>query len=514
MPSLSAQSDRHVVIDRRVDEYLAFPDVIRAHDGTLIAAYNEADRHVRPTRRVLVVKTCRDNGRTWSAPVYPDSPRSHSPRLKLFPDGVIVLSDSSRVFFESHDHGRTWRPFEAGGLAHDMLDRILVRDDGSWLTAGHRHLGGEEHPAIRQPPSEQVVYRSTDRGRTWTRLSVMAAERNLVLCEASMTRLPSGRILALLRENSFVFEPMYLVHSDDGGATWSRPAPTALMGHRPTMGLLDDERLLVTYRNTGPDGGTCAWMGSPEELASDFKVHGRAVDPANPEFTAQGMRVRNGAGGESVVRYALRPMTDPRSAVLTLEAELRVDEAGPNGCAIRVGCWWRLTPDRMVPDAAPELAVPLRRGRFNRLRFEYAAGEVAVFVNGKRRAVVAVAPDHAETRPVLFGAPYPFEDNAVDCTWKRISLNVLEPAYDRVYAWNWTAKDGLPDAWVREHILELRNDRHAAAPDFGYSGWTRLADGSFFCAYHHGAAQESGYEPLMTAFVAGTRFSANDFKRG
>jgi hypothetical protein len=512
MPSLSDQTDRHVVIDRREGNYLAFPDVIRAQDGTLVTAYNEADRHVRPNRRVLVIKSSRDNGATWSDPVYPDSPRSHSPRLKLFPDGTIVLSDSSRVFFESRDNGRTWLPFTATGLTHDMHDRILVLDDGSWLTTGHRHVGQEEHPAIRQPPTEQMVFRSTDRGRTWKPLSVMAAERNLVLCEASMTRLESGRILALLRENSFVFEPMYLVHSDDNGASWSRPEPAALMGHRPTMGLLDDGRLLVTYRNTGPDWGTCAWLGTVEELAFGFQVHGQAADPANPIFTADGMRVQNGAGNGSVVRYALRPMTDPRTASLTLEAEVRVDEAGPNGCAIRVGTWWRLTPDGMIPDADMAQTVSLPRGRFNRLRFVYAVGRVSAFVNGERRAVIDVDPDHADTRPVMFGAPYPFEDNAVDCTWKRVSLNILEPAYDRVYAWNWTAEDGRPDARVRDRVLELRNDRHAAAPDFGYSGWTPLADGSFFCAYHHGGALKPGYEPLKTAYIAGTRFWPEDFR--
>jgi hypothetical protein len=514
VPSLSDQADRHVVIDRRDGCYLAFPDVIRAADGTLVAAYNEADRHVRPTRRVLVVKTSRDNGRTWSEPVYPDSPRSHSPRIKRFPDGTLIISDSSRFFFKSRDNGRTWRGFEAKGLTHDMHDRILVSGDGSWLTAGHRHVGGEELAAIRQPPTEQMVLRSTDQGRNWSQLSVLAAERNLVLCEASMTRLPSGRILALLRENSFVFEPMYLTHSDDSGRTWSPLAPTALIGHRPTMGLLDDGRLLVTYRNTGPDWGTCAWIGTPEELASGFQVHGRAVDPANPMFNEEGMRVRNAEGGDSVVRYALRPMTDPRTATMTLEAEVRVDMAGPNGCGVRAGCWWRITPERMIPDAAPETAVPLNRGRFNRLRFEYANGKVSVWVDGERRAEIEVAPDHAETRPVMFGAPYPFEDNAADCTWKQISLNILEPAYNRVYAWNWTAADGLPDAWARGRILELRNDRHAAAPDFGYSGWTRLADGSFLCAYHHGGANEPGYEPLKTAHVAGTRFFLEDFKRG
>jgi hypothetical protein len=512
LPSLSGLEDRHVVIDRRDGVYLAFPDVIRAKDGSLVVVYNEADRHVRPTRRVIVASRSTDGGRTWSAPSYPDSVASHSPRLKELADGTLLVSDSSRVFFESPDDGHTFLPFRAEGLTHDMHDRILVLPDGPWLTAGHRHVG-EEHPAIRQPPAEQVVFRSGDRGRSWERIATMAALRNLVLCEASMTRLPNGRILALLRENSFVFEPMYCCRSDDDGATWSAPVPTPLMGHRPTMGLLPDGRLLVTYRNTGPDWGTCAWVGTPEELCSGFRVHGRAADPANPVFTPEGMRVRNGAGNGSVVRFALRPMTDPRTASATLETEVRVDEAGENGCAVRVGVWWRLYPDRMVPDVEGAAPIPLEPGRFNRLRLTYADGRVRPFVNGEERASIAVDPDHADTRPILFGAPYPFEDNAVDCTWRSVSLRVLEPAFDRVYAWNWTSADGMPDRWVRDNVLELRNDRHAAAPDFGYSGWAPLGGDRFFCAYHHGGGAEPGYEPLMTAHVAGTFFSLNDFNR-
>lgn len=512
MPSLSEHTDRHTVIDRRDGHYLAFPDVIRTSSGRLIVAFNEADRHVRPTRRVLVVMTSDDQGLTWSAPVYPDSEKSHSPRLLELPDGTLLISDSSRVFHESTDDGETWTPFRAEGLTHDMHDRVLVLPDGAWLTAGHKHVGGDEHPAIRQPPTEQIVFRSEDRGRTWTRLSTLAAERNLVLCEASMTLLPDDRLLALLRENSFVFEPMYLCESHDFGATWAAPKPTPLMGHRPTMGRLADGRLLITYRNVGPDWGTCAWLGTPEELASDFHVHGRAADPTNPAFTPEGMQVRNGEGNASVVRYALRPMTDPRTASARLEAEVRVDEADHGGCGIRFGTWWRLFPDRMIPDAEGADPILYAPGEFHVLRFEYSAGRVTVFVDDEPRAALEVDADHADTRPIMFGAPYPFEDNSVDCTWKRVSLRLLEPGCGRVYAWDWKAEDGAPDQWVRDRVLELRNDRHAAAPDFGYSGWTELDRGAFFCAYHHGGGAQPSYDPLNTAFVAGTRFSLDDFK--
>jgi len=511
VPSLSDAPARHVVIDRREGRYLAFPDVIRAAGNRLVAAYNEMDRHVRPDRRVVAVRTSDDHGRTWSPPVYPDSPKSHCPRLLRLDDGTLLISDSSRIFHTSRDNGDTWTPMPVSGLSHDMHDRVLVLDDGTWLTAGHRHVGGE-HAAIRQPPTEQVVFRSTDRGATWERISVLAAHRNLTLCEASMVLLPDDRILALMRENSFVFEPMYACMSRDNGFTWSAPAPTPLIGHRPTMGRLADGRLLVTYRNTGPDWGTCAWMGTVEELLSGYRVHGRAADPGNPTFTKDGMRVRNEAGNGSVARYALRPMTDPRTASASLDAVVRVDRADANGCGLRAGLWWRLYPDAILPDAEDAEAIPLEPGRFNRIRLDYADGEAALSVNGEHRASVRVDPDHAETRPIMFGAPYPFEDNAVDCTWQRVDLAVAEPAHDRRYTWSWHAGHGLPDQWMRNNILELRNDRHAAAPDFGYSGWCGTGDGRLFCAYHHGGGTEQGYEPLKSAHVAGTWFTPDDFK--
>nr|WP_321512772.1 sialidase family protein [uncultured Pseudodesulfovibrio sp.] len=512
MPSLSDNPTRHVIIDRRPGRYIAFPDVIRTRDDTLVAAYNEADRHVRPTSRVLVVKTSRDNGRTWSEPIYPNSPASHCPRLYITADNELIISDSSRIFHRSHDNGQSWTPFETTGLTHDMHDRIMDLGNDVFLTTGHRHLGSEEYPAIRQPPTQQMVFRSEDRGQTWATHSILAEHRNLVLCEASMTRLPDGRIIALMRENSFVFEPMYCAISMDKGTSWSEPVETPLMGHRPTMGLIPDGRLLVTYRNVGPDWGTCAWVGTVEELMSGFRVHGLAADPTNPTFTPDGMRICNKPGSLSVVRYALRPMTDPRTATATLEAEVRINTADANGCGIRFGTWWKLTPKHITPDAKGAAPIPLPAGQFNHIRLHYGDGLVTLHVNGENAATLAVNPDHAETRPIMFGAPYPFEDNGVDCTWRRVDLNIIEPAYDRKHVYQWQAEDGLPDQWVYDTVLELQNDRHAAAPDFGYSGWTSLEDGSFFCVYHHGGGNDPDYEPLHSSHITGTWFTLEDFE--
>ena len=512
MPTLTDDASRHTIIDRRDGHYLCFPDVVRAGDGRLVVAYNEADRHVRPSRRRLLFKASRDNGATFGDRVYMDVNRSHCPRLTLLSGNELMISDSSRIFHVSTDHGRTWAARNASGLTHDLIDRITDLGNDVFLTTGHTHRGSFSQPAIRQAPSEQMVYRSEDRGHTWKPLSVIAHHPNLVLCEASMVRLDHGRIIALMRENSFVYEPMYLCISENEGGTWSDPVPTPLIGHRPTMGLTPDGRLLITYRNVGPDMGTCAWLGTLDELMSDFKPHGRSANPDNPRLGPNGLHVGNEAGEDSVVRYALRPMTDPRSATATLEAEVRVDMADTNGCGLRLGTWWRIYPDRIVPDVKEPEPVTIEPNRFNTIRLDYGNGQVTLSVNGEKRTTIEVDASHADTRAILFGAPYPFEDNATECIWKRVRQDISEPACLRNHEWEWKAGDGLPDQWAQDNILELKNDRHAASPDFGYSGWTTLDDGTFFCAYHHGGGNDTGYEALRTAYVLGTRFSLGDFK--
>ncbi len=524
MPTLTDKAHRHVVIDKREGEYLCFPDVVRPDDGTLIVAYNEQDKHIQPERRVPLVRLSKDNGKTWGDIIRLDVEQSHCPRLIKLSGNEIILADHARMFHRSLDNGATWESFLAEGLGHDMIDRPIALGNGVFLTTGHNHVG-KAYAAIRQANTEQMVYRSDDNCSSWQRLGPVAVERNLVLCEGSMVQLDDGRIIALMRENSFVYDSMYLCISGDFGATWSRPVATPLIGHRPTLGLLDDGRLLVTYRNVAPDPGTVAWTGTLDELMSGYRVHGLHVATDNPALTSEGLRVRNQAGDESIVRYTLRPMVDPRTATATLEAEVRVDAAEKNGCGLRLGVWWKIYSDHIIPEAlledeesgeikpTPLAPISIESERFNTIRIEYAQGVATLFVNGERRFSLEVEADQWATRPVLLGAPFPFEENAVDCTWKRVHQTVDEPAMGTVYDWEWTPEDGFPDQWAQDSILELKNERHAAAPDFGYTGWTVMEDGSIFCAHHYGGGTEEGYEPLHTAHVMGTWFSLDDFRK-
>lgn len=509
MPSISDDRSRHVVIDHRPGHYLCFPDIRTMPDGTLLAVYNEYDQHVGNRRRLLV-QTSADCGRTWSGPRMIRAQRSHCPRMSLLSDGqLLLLDDMVPKVSWSTDCGQTWASdVGSAGLEHGLLDRPLELDTETLLTTGHHHCGKAAHPAIRQAPTEQMLYRSDNRGATWIKRAPIARHRNLVLCEGSLCMLPDGRLVCLMRENSMVYEPMYLCISEDQGDTWSDPTPTPLIGHRPTLGLTPSGKLLVTYRNVAPDRGTAAWLGSFEELCADFRVHGRLSRTAPPEFTDKGMRIANPEGMD-VTRFALRPMTDPRTATAELSACVRVDAAGPNGCGLRLGTWWRLFPDRIEPEGGESF--PLEQGRFNDIRLIYGNGVVELCINGSPKGEINVDADHADTRGILFGAPIPFEDNDVDATWREVRLSVHEPAGFRDHHWAWNHRDGLPDAWMRKHVLELKNDDQAAWADFGYSGWCVTPENDFFCAYHHGGGNDPDYQPGLSSRIMGTRFSEDDF---
>jgi hypothetical protein len=520
MPSLHSAPDRHVVIDRRPGQYLCFPDVCLADDGTLVCVYNEFDRHVG-TRRRLLMQTSRDQGRTWGGLRCINANDSHCPRLSRLSDGTLVMADDATpALYWSLDNGEHWTQQPGSGLGHGLLDRVLELSPETLFTTGHFHRGAQPQSKIRQAPSEQMAYVSRNRGRHWQLNSIVASEKCLVLCEASTIRLPGEgkagrpRLLALMRENSFVGEPMYCCISEDGGDSWGEPMPTPLIGHRPTLGWTRSGRLLVTYRDVGPDPGAKAWLGGLDELCSDFAVHGLHPKPGCAKLTKQGLHVKCDGGLQTAVRYGLRPISDPEHARAAFSAEVNVRSAGTNGCGVRLGIWWKLFPEGVVPDVDGAALVPWAgKGPFHTLGIAYEPGVLRLTVDGAPGGEYPVDRMAGETRPILVGAVARTTDNACDVLWRRMELAISEPRLGRVYDWDWEAASGkTPDAWTEARVLELRNARSAAPMDFGYSGWVELEPGRFFCVYHHADGDEPDYREGLSAHVAGTWFGEDDFQ--
>ncbi|MBU1002874.1 MAG: glycoside hydrolase [Proteobacteria bacterium] len=514
MSSVSADATRHIIIDHREGQYLSFPDLWSTPNGELLCAYREADEHV-PTRRRLLLARSRDSGLTWLAPEELHPTQGHCPRFSQpTPGQLLLIDDAGRPLYRSRDQGLTWVRGIYAGMPFGIPDRVMALPDGSWLSAAHRHEG-EVNPIAGQSPSVQGVFRSRDQGANWERIAVLGQDPNLVLCEASMTRLRDGRLLALLRENSQVFEPMYFTLSSDDGRTWSPPEASLLIGHRPTLGQTRDGRLLVTYRNRGPAGGTAAWRGNLDSLG-DFAVHSSLQHGPEPRLTTGGLFLDNSR--QPLPLYALRPVTDPTLARASLQAQVMAEG---HGGLMRLGIAWQITRDAMLPllpcensegcdDAPRDLSIALPRGQFNTIRLEYDRGRLDVLVNGEPRVGLELPAAQVRRRMVLIGAN-PSGEGA--STWRQIRQLNIEPGTKTTYVWDWEPALGQPDARIREQVLELAGDPQAAWCDYGYSGWVETDDDSFLCAYHHGGGADPGYDPGKSSHIRTTSFTGSDFGR-
>jgi sialidase-1 len=254
-----------MTISNTADVYECFPDVALTPTGRLVVVYRESDSHGADAFSHLVFRTSDDLGRTWSPRRYlVRSDKSagvlakwNCPRISFLRDGRLALvcdyypqppgetygpqPPLSHLWFSSDD-AETWDGPIATPVDGIVPDRLVELSDGAWLLAAHRGFA----PTWRLL---QRVWRSDDRGATWTGPFTVADADGLNLCEASILELPDGALVAYMRENSGQGWPIFKSLSADGGRTWSGPYPTLMdAGHRPTAGLLPSGNVLVTYR--------------------------------------------------------------------------------------------------------------------------------------------------------------------------------------------------------------------------------------------------------------------------
>ena len=286
----------HVTIARNDELYEAFPDVCRISGDRILATYRESDYHVAGTSQVVLIES-HDRGRTWTnkrplherRTIADDGTTWNNPRLTRLADGrIVALLDFDFTQFDeggkpksnhcyqthltfSEDDGETWSDLHLSEVEGICPDRVFVVSDDHWLIASTHFFG-------RFPGSFRLqVFHSFDGGRTWPVAAFGAEEDGFQHDEPSITGLPDGRLLMVMRENVHTHRPSHYVISEDGGQVWSAPKPTPFFGDRPGGGVLQSGRLLVTHRNVEPapdeeimvkgrNPGTWAWLGDLDGL--------------------------------------------------------------------------------------------------------------------------------------------------------------------------------------------------------------------------------------------------------
>ena len=155
-----------------------------------------------------------------------------------------------------------------------FMRSIIERQDGSLvaLMAGWFKSDTALCPYGRgRPYSRSYVCESSDGGRTWCYLSTLGYAQigSEGYNEGSMRRLPNGDWLAVLRtgnasDSKCQDNPIMWTRSRDEGRTWLEPARTGVQGAFPSLAVLPDGVVAMSYGRPGAmvvfstDGGQ-AW---------------------------------------------------------------------------------------------------------------------------------------------------------------------------------------------------------------------------------------------------------------
>jgi hypothetical protein len=272
-----------------------FPNLLRLHNGDLLAFYSEGKGHgdFYPYGRGVMVRS-RDEGKTWSAPA-PVPNEEGSAHLGFgnsayqTRDGMIwvtVRNRSARFVLRSADNGVTWSKLP---LPEDVshLDPVLEMSNGEFLWLGYVYTTGQASDAVQDgkvPMLASAILRNGDGDdpsrwqwevRTHQEFGVKLYDEESV----AETGTP-GHLVMLIRIDAL---GQYYVQSDsfDFGQTWSAPRSSGIWQSydlsRPHLISLADGTLVCAYAERGL-GRVGAAVSFDEGRTWDYSNHLVALD--------------------------------------------------------------------------------------------------------------------------------------------------------------------------------------------------------------------------------------------
>jgi hypothetical protein len=150
----------------------------------------------------------------------------------------------------SSDHGRTWE--KIGPAVHLFKD--WNEPSGQSITQGFtddKMMIAFQGADVKDTHSEVGVAVSTDKGKSWNDLVVIASNSELNFREADLMRLRDGRLIATIRTDDAPYET-YQSYSTDGGIAWSPVEKTGFKGHCPCLFQLEGA-IICIYRDMEPN---------------------------------------------------------------------------------------------------------------------------------------------------------------------------------------------------------------------------------------------------------------------
>jgi len=297
----------HHIVYKDPGAYSCFPAITRRADGTLFVSFRRAGGfslealrrgqydHVDKGARIALARS-RDGGVTWDAaeifPPYDPECGEQDPSIAALRDGALLINffrwrvvpagEKERLPYparqqydgswsdvegpwviRSTDGGATWDP-QPRAVASAPLPRAGTSDAVLELPDGTLLMGiyGADYGSR---VCRAYAVRSIDRGCTWGQSALIGQDPDgrISFEEPALARLPSGRLVAMLRSGApGDYRYLHQAFSDDDGRTWSASEITPMWGHPAHLLCLQDGRLLCAYGYRRPPYGIRACISS------------------------------------------------------------------------------------------------------------------------------------------------------------------------------------------------------------------------------------------------------------
>ena len=246
-------------------------DLLRLEDGSLLLVWTAFEDGTGgdhdPASLVSIRST--DGGVRWSSPrtvvSATDGMNVMSVSLRRLGDGRIALFflrkhslvDCRPVVCFSSDEGVSWSKsieiVPEDDVGYDVLnnDRVLQLEDGALLVPVARHAGSQMTPEFSRA-GRLRCHRSEDGGATWTCGAWAPTVPGVVLQEPGLFVDSDGAVRMYARTDRGV---QYLARSEDGGRTFTTPAPWTLRSPLSPASIrrLSDGALLAVWNDPPPE---------------------------------------------------------------------------------------------------------------------------------------------------------------------------------------------------------------------------------------------------------------------